>query len=93
MSDVASLEWDETKRWSNLDKHGLDFRDAGCLLDGRMRIDAPASFAAETRTVTVGIVHDVFVTLVWTRRGSSRRIISFRRARHEERRAYQERFG
>ncbi len=86
-------EWDEAKRRTNLVKHGLDFRDAMFLFDGRPLIEAPASFVAEPRTITTGIMGGIAVTLVWTWRGSTRRIISFRRARHEEREAYRERHG
>jgi len=31
------FEWNEAKRRSNLDKHGLDFRDALDMFDGRPR--------------------------------------------------------
>ncbi|MDB5940242.1 MAG: hypothetical protein JWP77_2606, partial [Polaromonas sp.] len=35
----TKLEWDEAKRYSNLIKHGLDFADAGEVLDSRFRLD------------------------------------------------------
>lgn len=33
------LIWDEAKRRSNLVKHGLDFGDAGEVLESRFRLD------------------------------------------------------
>jgi hypothetical protein len=33
------LEWDENKRRGNLLKHGLDFADAGEVLESRYRMD------------------------------------------------------
>ena len=86
------FEWDESKRQANLEKHGLDFSGAALLFDGRPVIDLPARSEGELRTISVALVNDTFVTLVWTLRGSNRRIISFRRSRHEERRAYRELF-
>jgi uncharacterized DUF497 family protein len=33
------LIWDEAKRLANLRKHGLDFADAGEVLESRYRLD------------------------------------------------------
>ena len=79
------LEWDERKRTSNIEKHGLDFTRAELLFDGLPTIEIPGSFRAEPRLLTVGVIDDVFVTLVWTWRGRNRRAISFRRSRYGER--------
>ncbi len=35
------IRWDERKRRSNLEKHGLDFRDADWVLESRYRLDVP----------------------------------------------------
>ena len=35
------IRWDEQKRQSNLEKYGLDFRDAGWVLESRYRLDVP----------------------------------------------------
>ncbi|MBV8566288.1 MAG: BrnT family toxin [Methylobacteriaceae bacterium] len=87
------FEWDEAKRIANLQKHGLDFRDAGRLFDGRDVIVAPSKWAAEDRYVLTGLNEGKFYTIVWTWRGQARRIISFRRARHAEERAYRQIYG
>ncbi|MHC2108016.1 BrnT family toxin [Methylobacterium sp.] len=86
------LEWDEAKRRANLAKHRLDFRDAVALFDGRPRLEGPAAFRDEARHVTVGVLGEVHVTLVWTWRLDRRRLISFRRVRREERQAYSQAF-
>ncbi|MCJ2056983.1 BrnT family toxin [Methylobacterium sp. J-048] len=59
------FEWDEAKRRTKLDKHRLDFRDAVALFDGRPRLEGPAAFRDEARHVTVGLLGEVHVTLVW----------------------------
>ena len=43
------LTWDETKRRSNLRKHGLDFADAGEVLDSRYRLDVSQTRDSELR--------------------------------------------
>jgi hypothetical protein len=35
----SRLIWDEDKRMANLSKHGLDFADAGEVLDSFYRLD------------------------------------------------------
>ena len=83
------FEWDEGKRESNLEKHGLDFLDARLLFDGRPTVSIPARSEAEARVLTVGWLESgKLYTVIWTQRDKARRIISFRRARHAEERAY-----
>ncbi len=79
------FEWDEKKRLLNIDKHGLDFIDCELVFAGPC-IGAPArTVAGEERTIVTGLVEDVYVTVVYTRRNDATRIISLRKARHEER--------
>jgi uncharacterized DUF497 family protein len=79
------FEWDETKRARNLEKHGLDFLSATLLFDGRPVVSVPATSGTEPRVLTVGRMDNgKFCTVVWTQRGESRRIISFRRSRRAE---------
>lgn len=87
------FEWDETKRRTNLEKHDMDFRDGHQLFDGRAVITGRSAFEGEERWVTVGLVNERYLTLVWTLRGTSIRIISLRRARNGEKRAYRELHG
>ena len=84
-----TYEWDEAKRHGNIAKHGLDFWDAVLLFDGRPVVSFPAKTPTEARTLTVGKLDDgKFYTLVWTQREDARRIISFRRSRHDEEQRY-----
>lgn len=87
------LEWNEAKRETNIEKHGLDFVRAGLLFDGRPLLTVSASHAAEERQLSVALLDELHVTAIWTWRGANRRIISLRRARHEERDAYRQLFG
>jgi uncharacterized DUF497 family protein len=88
------FEWDGEKRQANLAKHGLDFLSVVLFFDGRPLVTAPSSFPSEDRLVSTGMMDDgKFYTVVWTWRADSRRIISFRRARHGEERTYLRLFG
>jgi uncharacterized protein len=82
------FEWDERKRLSNLEKHGLDFFDVTEIFEAP-HIVVPSRYAsAEERFLAIGLCRGYCVTVVYTVRGESIRIISFRRARHEERQKY-----
>jgi uncharacterized DUF497 family protein len=83
------FEWDERKRLANLAKHGLDFLDADLIFRGAL-YSYPSERRGEDRWVTVGLLDGREVALVWTARGDAMRLISFRRARREERRQYRQ---
>lgn len=86
------FEWDERKRLTNIEKHGIDFNDADILF-GAPYLEGPANTVdGEQRWLVIGMIDDVYVTLVFTRRGSVIRVISMRRARYGERKKYQEVF-
>ena len=82
------FEWDETKRQTNLEKHGLDFREARLIFDGRNAVHVPALKNEEARFLSIARIGEKFYTVVWTWRADHRRIISFRRSRDGEERAY-----
>jgi uncharacterized DUF497 family protein len=52
----TKLIWDEDKRIANLSKHGLDFADAGEVLDSLYRLDISAVRVGETRTQSFSYV-------------------------------------
>ncbi|NTU53168.1 MAG: BrnT family toxin [Chlorobiaceae bacterium] len=87
------FEWDENKRLSNLEKHTLDFMDSRLLFDGRQAITFLSTVSGETRYVTTAEISGRFYSVVWTWRRNVRRIISYRRARDEEKRTYRQVFG
>jgi hypothetical protein len=90
------FEWDEAKRLINLEKHGIDFRRAtkiwqrGVIDPHEDRING-----FEIRHIALGIIGDDarVIAVVYTKRDGKRRIISARRARRNERQAYQSQFG
>ena len=84
------LSWDEAKRQSNLRKHGLDFADAGEVLDSRFRLDLPEHRGGEARIVSISYALGVLAVLsvVHTARDGAARVISFRHASNEEREVY-----
>ena len=87
------FEFDENKRRANIERHGIDFIDADILFSNPY-LEAPAKTVdGEQRCLAVGIIDDVYVTAVFTRRGPVIRIISMRSARNGERKKHQEIFG
>jgi uncharacterized DUF497 family protein len=83
------FEWDEVKNRANVVKHGLEFRDAVAIFDGRVlrRVDDRHDYG-ETRVLATGIVDGKETTVIYTKRWEIYRIISARRAHRNERRAY-----
>jgi uncharacterized DUF497 family protein len=86
------FEWDERKRLNNLAKHGLDFLDVDLVFRGPC-YSYDSARQGEDRWVTVGMLDGREVAVVWTTRGEAMRLISFRRARDEERRRYRQLYG
>ena len=84
------FQWDEPKRLANVLKHGIDFRRAALLFDGRPHVTVRSTFAAEERFLTTGEVDGRVITVVWTPRGEVVRFISVRRARDAEERRYRD---
>ena len=84
------LEWDEAKRYSNLIKHGLDFADAGEVLDSRFRLDIEVVRSGELRVQSVpyALGFLAVLTVVHTERDGAARVISFRPASSIEREVY-----
>ena len=85
-----SFEWDEEKAAANLTKHGVSFELAArafydpARLD---RIDAREDYG-EDRFLTIGLVGDVELAVVYTLRGDAIRLISARQAERHEQREY-----
>jgi uncharacterized DUF497 family protein len=91
--DWVEFEWDENKRLSNVQKHGLDFIDAIDLFDRRHAEGLARQVGGEMRWFVTGIVDGVFTTVIYTRRNEKIRIISMRGARKNERARYQALYG
>lgn len=87
------FEWDEEKRLSNIEKHKIDFERALEIFDGRPVLRRESQRDDEQRFLTIGPLDGRFVAVVWTPRNGTVRIISARRARDGERKAYDQTFG
>ena len=86
------FEWDESKRGSNLAKHAIDFLRATQIFDGRPIYTRPSTRGSEARFVSVGEIDGELIAVVWTERPEAIRMISARRARNVEKRAYRSLF-
>ena len=80
-------EWDEGKRKSNLNKHGVDFA-AIETFDWETALVGRSDWHGEIRFVAIGYIEDRLHQVVFTERGEATRIISLRRASVRERRSY-----
>jgi uncharacterized DUF497 family protein len=84
---VAEFEWDPDKSEANLGKHGIDFAGAARVFDGPV-LEERSDRGDEERWKAVGLVEDREIAVIYTLREGRCRIISARRARRNERRAY-----
>ena len=89
---MAPYEWDEAKNESNQIKHGVDFNGAILVFRDPYRTErlSLTENIYEVRRVVVGSDGADMLAVICTQRGSNTRIISARRARRGERRAYNE---
>lgn len=85
--ETTGFEWDEIKRFGNIAKHDIDFEDVVDLFF-EPYLDEALAYPHEPRRKALGPVGDRLVAVIYTWRGTSIRIISARRARTNERRAY-----
>ena len=84
-----SFEWDDTKRESNIKKHGIDFINAPMIFDSyTLTIEDDRYDYGEEHFITFGILEGRLVVVVHTENDDSIRIISIRRATKYEGKAY-----
>jgi uncharacterized DUF497 family protein len=90
---IRAVEWDEEKAASNRRKHGIDFDDAFEVFTGASLLRR-SDRNREERWIAIGESEGRVIAIVFTWRGTTLRIISARRARKNESRAYhQEKMG
>lgn len=83
------IEWDQAKNDDNLASHGLGFADfAGYDTQPAVVVDDRYKYG-ETRYRAFGRIDGKGYCLVYTMRGTTMRLISFRRARDKEMRRYE----
>ncbi len=81
---VPIFEFDEAKSVANLEKHGIDFVQAQQLWNDPDVCGFEARSTSEIRRAMIAQLNEHFWTAFFTYRNASIRIISVRRARHEE---------
>lgn len=77
--------WDETKRQTNLQKHGLDFADAEKVFNGPLVLfeDMRENYG-EQRMIGIGLLDYLVVLMVHVESDDAIRIISMRKADSDE---------
>lgn len=79
------IEFDEGKRLWTLEHRGLDFADAPLVFaEAHFQIEDDRKDYGERRYRVFGQLHGRRVVIVWTPRGTKRRIIMMRHAHEEE---------
>lgn len=86
--------WDEAKRKTNLEKHGLDFVDAEKVFNSPLVLfeDNRAAYG-EQRMVAIGSLQTLIVVLVHIEDDNTIRIISMRQATRNETKLYYQNLG
>ena len=85
------FEWDERKNRANIRKHGFDFGDAEEMFSGALLIrpDTDEDYGEE-RWVGIGMIQGRVALVAFAERPQETiRIISLRKADHEEREQYE----
>jgi uncharacterized DUF497 family protein len=88
------FKWDGAKSEANLAARGFDFAHACLVFDGpTLELDDDRSDYGERRTQVIGRVGADILFVVFTWRGSVRRIISARLANRKERDIHEKTFS
>lgn len=83
------FEWDENKRRTNLQRHGIDFADADLVFESLTATTSDNRFDyGETRYLTYGLLRGEIVTVIHTETDDVIRVISFRKATKYEQEEY-----
>jgi uncharacterized protein len=89
-----AVTYDPAKRDKTLNERGLDFADAQTVFDSLLIENPDLRFDyGEARFITVGLIRERMVVMVWTRRGDDCHIISMRKANDREQRRYGKQLG
>jgi uncharacterized protein len=84
------FEFDPVKSAINAEKHGIDFDEAQAIWkDERRTVVVSLQETTERRDLVIGRIGDRVWTAIVTFRGDNVRIISVRRAREQEVKAYE----
>jgi uncharacterized DUF497 family protein len=84
------IEFDRAKREATLTHRELDMARADEVFAGNtITIEDDRMEYGEKRFITVGLLEERMIVLIWTPRGEARRIISMRKANAREQKIYQ----
>jgi uncharacterized protein len=87
------FEWDESKKISNIKKHGISFEEAKTLFDNPLAVifDDPQHSIDEIREIIIGHSNqNQLLVVVFTESSGVIRIISARLATRRERESYEQ---
>lgn len=85
-----AFEWDEAKRLSNIEEHGVDFEDAALIFDNPViEAEDDREEYGEIRFRALGQCDGAFYVVAYTWRGPNRRIISAWKVDEDGKRRYQ----
>ena len=85
----GEITFDPAKRLATLEARGLDFADAADVFQDVHRDFEDLRFDyGEPRILTIGLLKERMVALVWTPRGPARHIISMRKCNDREQKKY-----
>jgi uncharacterized protein len=83
------FEWNERKRKTNLEKHGIDFVRVPEIFEGDvLEFEDRRKNYGETRISAFGKIENKIYHVAYTWRGQNRRLISVRKAKDREKRIY-----
>ena len=87
------FEWDENKRQANIQKHRMDFKDAGRIFKGITVTFQDNRFDyGEQRYITMGLLGEVVVVIAHAEIDENIRIISMRKATKNEQKLFFKKF-
>ncbi|MCO6185517.1 BrnT family toxin [Rhizobium sp. L1K21] len=89
--EFSSFEWDEGKRLSNIEKHGIDFLTAAVALM-QPHLESRTDRNGEVRILAICSESARIIVVIYTMRADTCRIISARAARKHERESYSQVF-
>lgn len=91
---AVRITFDPAKRARTLTERGLDFADARQVFAGlHATLPDERRDYGEPRFISAGMLRGRLVVLVWTPRGTARRVISMRHAHAKEEAAWRQALG
>ena len=88
------FKWDESKRKSNLAKHGLDFKDAARIFAGPLVLfEDDRTDYGEQRMIAMGLLDALVVVIVHVESANTIRVISMRKGDKYETNLYYQNLG